>query len=407
MALQQAPVTAASQPTIRRVFYAASGPGDLIGSHLAWKAGEHNPTEVSVTFSSQIEQYCCDIGAQAHLVSMHPDGRRLEDGAFILEHRPKPVRTGLGFHAEELRYAYGLLKTARAFGADVALLDSGVTHFFAMSLFRRAGIPVVTILHNTLWASGFRPQRPQDRVVDRLDAWFFRNDAAAIIAVSPEAERQVETLTRRHGPIHQTRAQFLPEFFSAIPPADYSTKPFQVMFVGRVDESKGVLDIADMAASIERRQPGLVRWVICGRGPALDDLKAKVAANGTGHVVDIRGWVSLEDLQRVYAESHAAIVPTRSLFEEGLAMTAVEAILAGRPLVTNPIVPALELLAPAALAARSNDAESHAEQVFRLATDAALYERLRSATGALGSEFYDRSRGLTAVLHRALAGLNG
>lgn len=387
--------------SIRRVFYAASGPGDLIASHLFWKEGKHNPTEVSVTFSSQIQQYCREIGAEAWLVSMHPDGRKLEDGPFTLEHRPKPAHGGAAFHLGELRYARGLLRTARTFGADVALLDSGVTHYFAMRAFRRAGIPVVPILHNTLWPSGFRPARLQDRLIQRLDASFLRRHAAAIVAVSPEAERQVNALTSRHVPIHQTRAQFLPEYFAEIPPAPpHGSKPFQVMFVGRVDESKGVLDIPDMAASIERRQPGLVRWVICGRGPALEDVRAKVAALGVGHVVDVRGWVSLEELHQIYAGSHAAIVPTRSQFAEGLAMTAVEAILAGRPLVTNPIVPALELVAPAALAARSNDAESHAEQVFKLATDAALYDRLRAATAGLGAEFYDRSMGLTAVLHR-------
>lgn len=397
------PSDAPTAGRIRRVFYAAAGPGDLIASHLFWKAGEHNPTEVSVTFSSQIEQYCRDIGAEAWLVSMHPDGRKLEDGPFTLEHRPKPVLRGAAYHIEEMRYALGLLKSARAFGADVALIDSGVTHYFAMSLFRWAGIPVVPILHNTLWPAGFRWPGLKERVYEWLDGWFFRRDAAAILAVSPEAERQVRVITRKPAPIHQIRAQFLPEFFQGIPPAPpHGDKPFQVMFVGRVDESKGVLDIPDMAASIERRQPGLVRWVVCGRGPALEELEAKVAALGVGHVVDVRGWVSLDDLRQVYAQSHAAIVPTRSLFEEGLAMTAVEAVLAGRPLITNPVVPALELVAPAAIAARSNDAESHADQVFALATDADLYEKLRAATSDLGVEFYDRSLGLTAMLRRVL-----
>jgi hypothetical protein len=84
-------------------------------------------------------------------------------------------------------------------------------------------------------------------------------------------------------------------------------------------------------------------------------------------------------------------------------MTAAEAILAERPLITNSVVPAVELLRPAAMAARPNDPDSHADAVMELATDPALYERLRSRCRDLQSPFYDRSLGLRAVLHRALA----
>ena len=120
-------------------------------------------------------------------------------------------------------------------------------------------------------------------------------------------------------------------------------------------------------------------------------------------MIDVRGWTSPAQLQQIYGVSHASIVPTRSTFAEGLAMTAVEATLSGRPLVTNEVVPALELLAPAALEATPDDPVSHADQVLRLARDPALYDALRAACSALGGQFYDRSLGLAAVLARALA----
>ena len=84
-------------------------------------------------------------------------------------------------------------------------------------------------------------------------------------------------------------------------------------------------------------------------------------------------------------------------------MTAAEAILAGRPLVTNPVVPALELLGDACVAARTDDAASHADAIRRLQGDRALYERLRAACPAAGAPFTDRSLGLAAVLGRVLA----
>ena len=70
--------------------------------------------------------------------------------------------------------------------------------------------------------------------------------------------------------------------------------------------------------------------------------------------------------------------------------------------MSNPIVPALEVLAPAAMAARSNDPESHASAILALASDPMLYDRLQAACATLGQPFYDRERGLAAVLRRAL-----
>ena len=97
------------------------------------------------------------------------------------------------------------------------------------------------------------------------------------------------------------------------------------------------------------------------------------------------------------------IVPTTSGFREGFAMTAVEGILAGRPLVTNSVVPALDDLRPAAVSALPDDVESHADAVLALADDRDLYRRLQAAAPALAAPFYDASYGLRSALNRAIA----
>lgn len=388
---------------IRRVFYVSAGRADIIKSHRYWQSGANNPDEVSITFSGQIESFVRAMGASAYLVSDHPTAARLDDGAMKLEHRPKRDGTGLGYYRVELHHALGLVATARRFGADVALIDSGAMPFFMMTLFRLAGIAVVPILHNTLWPHGFRPSGRGQRAVQALDARFFRRVPRCIIAVSPEARRQVDELAGpRHAPVHEIRAQFERGYFATIPPPDAAARPFEVMFIGRVVAAKGVLDIPMMARRVEEAAPGSVHWTICGRGAALDEVRALIARLGLGDVVDARGWTSLEDLQGVYARAHVSIIPTRSGFAEGLAMTAAEAILAGRPIVSNPIVPALEILAPAAAAARSNDADSHADAVLALSRDRDRYRRLQAACAGLADQFYDREQGLAAVLERAL-----
>src|SRR5262249_32606 len=270
---------------------------------------------------------------------------------FTLEHRPKAAANGLKYHIEEVKYAIGLLATACEFGATVAILDSGTSHFFMGWLFRLFGIRVITVLHNTIWPTGFPPSKSLQKLIQRLDATFFRWGSSATIGVSPECSRQVEQLTGgRHGPLYQIRAQFLPDRFTPIdPPPSFDGSLLRIMFIGRVNRIKGVFDILEMAERLEDKYPSRVQWDICGTGPDFEELKLRRDRLKLSNV-KLLGWVSLETLQHVYSRSHVSIVPTRSDFAEGLAMTAAEAILAGRPLITNPTVPAYELLAPAALA---------------------------------------------------------
>ncbi len=86
-------------------------------------------------------------------------------------------------------------------------------------------------------------------------------------------------------------------------------------------------------------------------------------------------------------------------------MTAAEAVLAGRPVITSTVVPAHEILAPACLLATPNDPASYAHAVLTLLSDAGLYERLRTSCEQLQEQFYDRAMGLTAVLERTFASL--
>jgi len=390
---------------IKRIFYALGGSGDIVQAHDYWKQGKHNPTQVSITFSSQIEDFCKEINAEAYFVSPHPRVETVKDGPFILEHRPKPPRAGVRYHLTEIAYGVGLLATALRFRADVALLDSGATHFFVMTLFRMFGIRVVPILHNTLWPSGFPPTGRGQRLVLKLDTPFWRRVPVATIGVSPECERQLDQLTKgHHPPMFQTRAQFLPEYFAQIPPPPpHDQRPFQVMFSGRVNRSKGVFDILEIARRIEESHPGLIRWEICGQGPDFDELNSRCQELGLEKTFHLRGWTAPADLIEVHARSHASIVPTRSDFAEGLAMAAAEAILSGRPLITNPVVPALELFRPACVEAKTNNVDSYHQAVLKLATDAELYNRLCRACPDLCAPFYDRRYGLAAVLKRALA----
>jgi glycosyltransferase involved in cell wall biosynthesis len=385
-----------------RIVYAA-GPGNVIQAHKHWTAGEADPSQVSITFSSQFEDFCQDIGAKAYIVSYNDKKQIFHDGPFILEHRPKLMRDAVGirYHFREMLYAFSLLATAVRFRANWALLDSGTTHYFAMSLFRLAGIRVVVILHNTLWPNGYPPNSRSQKLISLFDSIFFRWVADAIIGVSPVCLRQVEQLTGvRHKFMYQIRAQYCPEVFATIPPPPPLDRGyFRILFLGRIDNAKGAFDILEIAQKIESRAPRRVRWDICGDGPLYEQLRIKHGKMGLGPVVTLHGWLTPEMQHDLRALSHAVIVPTRSNFAEGFAMTAAEAILSGRPVITNAVVPALEVLRPACVEARTDEIDSYVEQILKLMNDPEWYGSLCEACPALQKQFYNGILGTRTVLN--------
>jgi glycosyltransferase involved in cell wall biosynthesis len=137
---------------------------------------------------------------------------------------------------------------------------------------------------------------------------------------------QVKQLTKgKHTPLYQIRAQFRREDFQAIPPSPPGDqRAFRIMYIGRIIRYKGVFDIIEMAKGIEAKATGRVRREICGTGPDLEAIRRLREQMSLQEVITVRGWTSSEDLQKVYARSHASIVPTRSDYMEGLAMTAAE-----------------------------------------------------------------------------------
>ena len=174
-----------------RVFH-TGGPGDIIAAHRFWRRNEHCPTEVTITFSSQFEQFCEDIGAEAYIVGYNSRKEILKDGAFTLEHRPKPMPGARGalYHLAEIFYGLGLLVTAVRFRANVAVIDSGSTYYFVTSLFRLMGIRVIAVLYNTLWPHGFPPTR-RDAPGD---------SRAGFLVLPPRGDRGDRRLARMHTP---------------------------------------------------------------------------------------------------------------------------------------------------------------------------------------------------------------
>jgi len=394
----------------RRILYAL-GPGDVVRQFRDQLEGREPPFQMAMAFSQQFLEGCKASGLVAHLMSWHPRRDTLKIGPHRIENRPKsPLYYAGGWrhHLGVLLYGLTVVGQALRHRATVVIADSGTTHWIVLSLLALFRIPVIAVLHNALWPMGFPPQRRVDRLLRRLDGWFFRHIAAATVCVSPECERQVRMLAGKlKGPAYQCRAQYRENFLSRVQPVpDHSVRPFRVLFMGRVEQFKGVFLILAAAERLQAELPGHFIWKIVGSGAASEAVERHIQQRNLGQVVDLPGTLpNQEKALETLGWAHAMVVPTTSEFIEGLAMTAAESVLAGRPVVVSSVVPAWEVLGRAAIKVQADDVESLVDALRSLEQDAGLYCECQRATAAAQLQFYDRDQGLGAVLVRAIAAL--
>lgn len=102
-----------------------------------------------------------------------------------------------------------------------------------------------------------------------------------------------------------------------------------LLFVGRLEERKGVLDLVPLMSKVVARIP-TARLSIAGEGGLKEALSRQITDAGLSSHIDLCGRVRDEELVRLYHASAVTVVP--SLFE-GLGMTSLESLSCGTPVV--------------------------------------------------------------------------
>jgi glycogen(starch) synthase len=385
--------------------FLALGPGDIVGARRAALAGITVPG-TSIAFSEQILSYCRAHDITTLALSSNRRSDNLQDDKIRLENRPRVLGGGgIRFHISMLLYAVYLAFRARRFKAGLAIIDSGTTHYFALTMFWLLGIPVAVNLHNVLWPNGYLPVRKKDRLILLLNSMFFRHIAIGAIGVSPECERQVKTVARYPIAFHQYRCQFLSDGFQTALP--YRGGEFRVAFVGRAEVNKGLLDLVDIADQLRSASEVRVIFDICGDGAALAEFKMRVDEYNLNDCMIVHGQLARADLLNVYANSHAVIVPTRSSFGEGMPQTCAEAVLSCLPVISSLVTNVFDVIGSACVRAETDDIDSYVRAILSLIERPEIYDQLRSQCGSLSKQFIDMEQGYAAATGRLIRDICG
>ena len=156
------------------------------------------------------------------------------------------------------------------------------------------------------------------------------------------------------------------------PPASSGGEELVVLSVGRLDDEKNPLLLADVLADL--RQDGRPwRMIICGEGPLEGQLRERLRAYGLDDHVEMRGFVPAGPSLRVLYRASDFLLHVS--FTEGVPQVLFEAFAAGLPVVATDVGGVAAVAGDAALLVAPDDAPMAARALRQLADDRELCTR--------------------------------
>lgn len=237
--------------------------------------------------------------------------------------------------------AFALSRAVRAFRPDLIHLHTEIPEasYATLAAARRsvAALPLVRTIHNSVFWEFWRP----------LGRWCDRRMARSYCAcVSQDAVEAMRRLRRdSHAPalpqppvlIYSGIADSAPQPVRQRGPND----PFHLVFGGRFELEKGADLLPEIVRRVQLPAGRSATLTIFGSGSHEPALRALAAAPPPGWTIEVKAPVA--DFRAQLADYHIALVPSRF---EGLGLVAVEATLAGLPVVATQAPGLREALPP-------------------------------------------------------------
>lgn len=156
----------------------------------------------------------------------------------------------------------------------------------------------------------------------------------AITALSEAARESVREAYRRDvpvigGPVELAASSASTAWHDAAgagspagPAGPDDDRPVRIVFLGRLVERKGPRELLAAAAAMPATRPWTL--TLAGRGPLLDELRARARAAGIADRVDFPGFVAEEDKAALLAGADVVVLPSTG--GESFGMSVVEAL---------------------------------------------------------------------------------
>ena len=294
------------------------------------------------------------------------------------------------------RGAAAALKAVRRFLALLALERGLVVHVHAaagagfwwdavfMVLAIAARCPFMVHLHG----GGFQPFHDRSAGLERWATRMLLEQAACVVVPCESLRSWVRGIARR------ARVECVPHPVAPAAPATDAPRPNLVLFLGRIEASKGVFELLEAVSALRPAVPD-VRLLFAGDGERAA-VSRQAARLGIADAVKFTGWVGPSGRRALLENAAVFALPS---YEEGLPMSLLEAMAAGVPPVVSPVggVPEVVVDGVSGLFAAPGDVAT----LQRLLRKVLLDRKFGARIGAAASE----SVRLRCAPERALARL--
>lgn len=248
--------------------------------------------------------------------------------------------TGTAVYVAALRFVRNQLRMAREIkGRDeeVVLFYGATSYLLPMTVARLLGRTVVveprgdvplTLRLNWEQRMPAWVARPLAGLVKLLERTGFAL-ADGVVTYTPSMARQLD-LHPEADDVYPNGARYVrtDEFRPSTP---YDERARRVGFLGRLDEEKGVRDLAAAIPAL----PDDVTFTFIGDGDLREWLETELAAEIDAGRVEFRGWVDHDDVPRELNRLQLLVMPSRPT--EGLPTTILEALACGTPVYATPV----------------------------------------------------------------------
>jgi glycogen(starch) synthase len=384
------------EPSSRLRIAFIAGSGDVVGTFDHWMKDCHDPRIPVIAYSTMFYAVVAALGAEALILAEQDRSPREPDPRFRFAYTEHPRgRRGLGYRLDEAAFTRSVLKKLAEWPPDLILVGTDASTALISRLPRQAR--VVLTAHNVYWPMGRRPEGLKASV--RL--WFLARALRRLhsaVCTSQECAEQIASLGSEPARMFVETPQVLDKFFSQ---TRLRSACARLVYLGRIEVSKGILDLIDAFESIATSTPELT-LDIAGTGSADALVRARIAASANSDRIRFHGLLGAQQVHFLLGESDLLVCPTRTDFSEGLALVVVEAAVHGVPAVLSSIVPAKDLLPGACVTFPANDTASMTAQLRELTTNRAAYAGLCAALGPARAQFLDRSTSWGSMLYRAM-----
>ena len=114
--------------------------------------------------------------------------------------------------------------------------------------------------------------------------------------------------------------------------SDNPTEGRTILYVGRITESKGALDLFHASSRLLHQNDDL-RLAYAGNGECLNKLKELAIANNIEDKVVLYGYVEHDNIRKIMENCSFLVMPTKAISDEGRPKSAIEALSFGKPVI--------------------------------------------------------------------------